>query len=299
MRTSRLIVHREPSVVVTGAAGRIGRAVVDEFLGRGFDVVGLDRSPSPGRSEARGWRYIQAAATDMESLKSALAGRESVVHLAATPSPLLSPAVDLFVGNTSATMTVLTAAAEAGVRAAVIASSISILGLVYAHRELSPAYAPVDERTPLQVSDAYALSKQCDEATALMINRRYGLPVAALRFPFTATAGEIGNRAALMARDPAAGRRELWAYLDVRDAAGACVDVIGAQLDGRLDGAVAYNVIADDSLADQPLDVLLARFHPSTQIREGPGRMRCAYDTTAARTAFGFHARHIRSRPTE
>jgi nucleoside-diphosphate-sugar epimerase len=37
------------TVLVTGAAGGIGTATVQAFLGAGFDVVGLDRQPAPSQ----------------------------------------------------------------------------------------------------------------------------------------------------------------------------------------------------------------------------------------------------------
>jgi len=281
-------------ILVTGAAGRIGRAVVTDLLSRDYEVVGLDRvaaAPVQGRPAIR---FVTAQADDVVAVREAVAGCDAVVHLAAIPAPTLADPVTVFSGNTQATMTVLTAAAEAGLRAAAIASSISVLGLVYANRELSPAYVPIDEAVPLQVTDAYALSKQCDEATAIMVNRRFGLPVAALRFAFTGSAEEIEARAASVRRDPAEAHRELWAYVDVRDAARACALAIEAQLRGELTGYVCCNVVAPDSLTDEPLAGLVSRYHPSTQIRAAGGVLRWTYDPAAARQAFGFEARYCR-----
>lgn len=85
---------------------------------------------------------------------------------------------------------------------------------------MSPLYLPVDEVHPLRPTEGYALSKECDEASARMATRRWNLPVVAMRFPFTATSAMIEARR----RDPDAGTtlaKELWAYLDVRDAARA------------------------------------------------------------------------------
>jgi nucleoside-diphosphate-sugar epimerase len=44
---------------------------------------------------------------------------------------------------------------------------------------LHPAYLPMDEKLPLQIEDPYGVSKQVDEATALMMPRRHGLTVVA------------------------------------------------------------------------------------------------------------------------
>ena len=44
----RVLMARPRAVLVTGSAGRIGRAVVAELLTRGHRVRGFDRVPSPG-----------------------------------------------------------------------------------------------------------------------------------------------------------------------------------------------------------------------------------------------------------
>src|SRR4051794_834885 len=68
-------------VVVTGATGTIGRAVVDELRIRGDDVVALSRDPDRARSmlgvEAFEWRSPKDAPPPAE----AFAGAEGVIHL--------------------------------------------------------------------------------------------------------------------------------------------------------------------------------------------------------------------------
>jgi nucleoside-diphosphate-sugar epimerase len=79
-------------------------------------------------------------------------------------------------------------------------------------------------RLPSKAADAYALSKQTDELTAAMMWRRYGLSVVALRLPFLGEPGRrLRERAHRYAEHPEAGARDLWSYLDDRDASRACV----------------------------------------------------------------------------
>jgi nucleoside-diphosphate-sugar epimerase len=67
-------------VLVTGSAGRIGRAVCAELLARSRSVRGFDRVLVPGLDDR-----IEGDLTRPADLARAMAGVEAVVHLAATP----------------------------------------------------------------------------------------------------------------------------------------------------------------------------------------------------------------------
>jgi nucleoside-diphosphate-sugar epimerase len=132
----------------------------------------------------------------------------------------------------------------------------------------------VDEVHPIMAMESYALSKQVDEATAAMISRRYGMTIIALRFPYTALREAVVSRAAKVREAPQSAAAELWAYLDVADAAAA----IQAALEAPADGCHVVNVTAPDTLASSPTMELMKSFHPSTLIKVPlPGRS-TAYD---------------------
>ncbi len=67
-----------PTVLVTGSAGRIGRAVVAELQSRGRSVRGFDRVPTPGVADA-----IVGDLTDAAAVRRAVEGVGTVIHLAA------------------------------------------------------------------------------------------------------------------------------------------------------------------------------------------------------------------------
>lgn len=278
-------------VLVTGAGGGIGRFVVAELVAHGHAVVALDRAAEQVPAGDGGAERVHVGdCRDAGLVRAATAGADAVVHLAGVPRPDLVPDVELFAGNTQATFTVLDEAVRAGVRRVVTASSVSALGLAWGSGAMSPLYVPVDARHPLRPEEAYALAKQVDEATEEMFHRRHGITVLALRFPFTTTADEIAQRAALVAADPTEGSKELWAYLDVRDAARACRLAVEAEAEGFH----PIHVVADDTLASLPTEQLIERFHPATELRAPlPGR-RTAYDTAAAVSLLGFRAAHPR-----
>jgi nucleoside-diphosphate-sugar epimerase len=72
------------AVLVTGSTGRIGRAVCAELRGRGHRVRGFDRLPSATTGEPAGDQVTGDLARP-DDLARAMAGMETVVHLAATP----------------------------------------------------------------------------------------------------------------------------------------------------------------------------------------------------------------------
>ncbi|MFI6386812.1 NAD-dependent epimerase/dehydratase family protein [Nonomuraea sp. NPDC050547] len=273
-------------MLVTGAAGLIGRAVLDRCAEEGADVTALVLD-DPGDLKAD--RVVSGDAGDPSAVRQAVRDADAVVHLAAIPSPNHDPAPEVFGNNTRATFTVLDEAGRAGVRRAAIASSLCALGLPFSPTPVSPAYVPVDEAHPLLIADPYGLSKEADEATARMAARLHGMSVVALRFPFVGGADErLPERAAELAADPSDGARELWAYLDLRDAATAC----WLSITKPLSGAHVLFVAAPDTLASRPTEELLARHHPGSPLRAGlPGRA-VPIDLSEARRVLGFEAAH-------
>ena len=67
-------------VLVTGSSGRIGRAVVAELSLRGHAVRGFDLTPTAGLAD-----MVIGTLTDRGAVDRAMAGRDTLIHLAATP----------------------------------------------------------------------------------------------------------------------------------------------------------------------------------------------------------------------
>ncbi|GAA1851776.1 NAD(P)-dependent oxidoreductase [Asanoa iriomotensis] len=273
-------------MLVTGAGGLLGRAVLSALASAGRPVTALDRT-DPGDLPAD--RVVVGDAGDPSVVRAALADVGGVIHLAAIPAPTLDTPLAVFGGNTRATFVVLSEAAAAGVRRAVVASSMSVLGLAWAQVPLRPVYLPVDARHPLQVSDPYALSKQTDEATAAMMARRHGMAVTALRFPFLGGSARLARRAEEFAALPRSGALELWAYLHTSDAAAACL----LALSEPPAGAHVLFVAAPETLAPYPTEELLAAFLPTVPLRARfPGRA-VPVALEPARRVLGFTAAHL------
>lgn len=70
------------TVTVTGASGRLGRTVTALLAAEGFEVRALSRT---GRADDGGVRWMTADLTTGEGLAEAVAGADTVVHLASAP----------------------------------------------------------------------------------------------------------------------------------------------------------------------------------------------------------------------
>jgi nucleoside-diphosphate-sugar epimerase len=276
-------------VLVTGAFGLIGTAVVAALRAHDIAVTALSQHEPESAAEADVDRVVIGDAGDVDTVRRALADVDAVAHLAAMPSPNHGSAVEVFTGNTRATFVVLDEAGRSGVRRAMIASSYSILGLPWAPRSLHPAYYPIDAHTPLQIEDPYGLSKQVDEATATMIGRRYGTDIVALRFPFVGGGDRLAHRLAETIRDPGSAATDSWAYLDTRDAG----EVTYRALTAPLHGVHRVFVAAPEILAPYPTEDLIRTYHPDSELcRPIPGRA-APLDLDPAERLLGFTARHV------
>ncbi|MGH8890680.1 MAG: NAD-dependent epimerase/dehydratase family protein [Acidothermaceae bacterium] len=273
--------------LVTGAAGHLGRRVVELFNAEGFAVSALVLEPHE-RVDCD--RLVVGNARDLDVVRDALLDVDVVVHLAALPSPNSGTAEEVFCGNTAATFTVLEQSALAGVQLAVIASSQAISGLPFGPLPRRPAYLPIDELTPLQIADPYALSKFTDEATAAMMWWRHGLSVCSLRFPYLGDADTtLRSRAQRLHDDPSLGVSELWAYLDLRDAARACL--AGAQRDPN--GTDVFVVAAPRTLVPYSTESLLDKYAPDVPRRKRFVDNEVPLDLRRSTAVLGFEAQYL------
>ena len=175
-------------VIVTGGIGQIGRTAVAQLLRHGHSVRILDRAAEGDidaevRAEIEGASYKQVDITDFASLESHFAGADAVVHLAALVYPGAGPEHILFQINVNGTFNVYRAAANAGIRRVVSASSINALGYNYGIKSFDIAYFPIDEMHPTFTTDPYSFSKGMVEEIAGYFWRREGVSGVAIRFP--------------------------------------------------------------------------------------------------------------------
>ena len=263
-------------VLVTGAAGRLGRAVTSALEARGDRVVGVDLAGAD--------RVVDIL--DPGQLLGVAEGCDALVHCAGIPSPERHAAEVVFRSNVIGTFNVLLAAERAGIRRVVIASSLSALGGAWAPVPHPPRYAPVDENHPLEVKDPYGLSKVINERTAECFARRRDVSIVALRFGWILSALEAQREAAKT--DAKAGRTTLWGYIDERDAAAACL----AAIDAPRTGYVVLNAIGSDTLINLLTAEAMARFAPEVDVRAEIAGFSSPFSVERACAEIGWRPRH-------
>lgn len=274
------------SVLVTGAAGTIGRATVTRLASTGWRVVAfaLEGDDIPDAAD----QTIFGDATKEDDIARALDGVDAVVHLAALPHWASGTPYEVYTTNVVATFNVLAQAAQRGLRRAVIASSIHASGIPGNHAPDLRPYYPIDESLPLAHDDWYSLSKYVDECTAAMVNSRWDLPVIALRFPLVGTLETLLAVAREWNAQPEEGVRLGWSYLDVHDAA----EAIRLGLEATADGANVIQLATPHTLMNRPTEALLDEYAPDAERRSAfPGR-RAPVDTSRAQRILGFHPEH-------
>ena len=213
-------------VVVTGGAGKAGRAVVRDLVEHGVDVLSVDLA----RADDLPCEQLVADLTDYGQAVDALKGAESVVHLAAIPAPGLKPDELTFRVNTTSTYNVFAAAPLLGLRRVVWASSETVLGLPFERER--PRYAPIDEEHPPLPEFSYALSKLVSEEMARQFNRWHDIPYVGLRFSNVMEPHDYERFPSFWA-DPQLRRWNLWGYVDARDVAQSCRLALAHGADGR------------------------------------------------------------------
>jgi uronate dehydrogenase len=160
-------------VLVTGAAGSIGRALVAGLPEHGHTVRGLDRVSLP--DDLTDVDHTVGDLRDEAVLDAALAGVDGVVHLAAIPSETsYAESVDSHVTGTYA---VLEAMRRAGVRRMVYASSNHAVG--FTPRPLGGGLLGVD--IPARPDSYYGMAKVAAEGLCSLYADRYGVEAVSLR----------------------------------------------------------------------------------------------------------------------
>jgi len=246
-------------IVVTGGSGKLGMWVIKDLIEHGYDVLNVDqKAPKENLCDT-----VYADIKNLGEVYGALQGADAVIHLAAIPVAFLYANEVTFQNNVIATYNVLEAAAGLNIRKVVMASSETAYGIGFAKELHAPKYVPLDEEHPLLPEDPYGLSKVVSEETAKAFHRRTGMQIICLRFGYIHTM-EMLREFPDFNKDPLQRVRNLWNYIDVRDAASACR--LGAEANG-LD-CVSLNIVADETCMDIKSRDLMAAIFPEVMIRE-------------------------------
>lgn len=271
-------------VVVTGASGHLGRVVVSQLLEQDVTVLGIDKRPAELPVP-----MILVDLCDIGQVYGALAGADAVIHLGAIPSPGGLPAETVFYNNVMGQFHVYEAASKLGIRRIVSASSVSALGFPFQHRWSEPLYFPIDELHPLLPQDPYGLSKALGEEIAAAYCRRGSGSSVSLRFSTIVNMNDIAGLVEAARNSPGDLASALWSYVDIRDAAYACLLALTAEFEGHQ----PLFITAADTVSPLPTDDLLDRWFPTVTRHTGDRSSRWSLlDGTRAAQLIGYHPRY-------
>jgi nucleoside-diphosphate-sugar epimerase len=165
--------------LVTGGAGFIGSHLSEELVRRGHRVRVADSLITGKRSNLNhvpGVEFLEGDLADQAFAERAVTGVDYVLHQAAIPSvprsvkdPITSNRA-----NVDATLNVLVAARDAGVKRLVFAGSSSAYG--------NTPTLPKHEAMPVNPLSPYALQKVVGEQYLQMFTRLYGLETVSIRY---------------------------------------------------------------------------------------------------------------------
>ncbi len=157
-------------IVLTGAAGRVGRMLRDRLARPGRVLRLLDTAPL---SAGPGEEAIQASVTDLAAMTAACAGAAAVIHLGGISGE--APWEQIAEVNIHGTYVAFEAARREQVSRVVFASSNHAVGF-------SPrAEFPVPDYAFPAPDTYYGVSKAAGEALASLYHSRYGLDAICLR----------------------------------------------------------------------------------------------------------------------
>ena len=267
-------------VVVTGASGKAGRAVVGDLLQHDHDVLAVDVVPPIDHATAS----LLVDLTEFGQALESFAGADAVVHLAAIPASRIRTEQTTFRSNMLSAYNVFEAARVLGLRRVVWASSETIFGLPFDRVE--PAYAPIDEDHPAYPESSYALSKLLAEELGRQLNRWTGIPYIALRFSNIMEPEEY-ERFPSFWDDPRLRRWNLWGYVDARDVALSCRLALEAEI-----GAAYFIIAAADTVMNRPSRDLMAEVFPSVRYEPTSGDYDTLLSNEKAGKLLGYAPQH-------
>ncbi len=162
--------HR--AILLTGAAGRIGRAfrriTGDRYQLRLADTKGI------GLAQGEVAERLYLNVSDLEACRAACQGIDTVVHLAADPSPRAGFYESLLENNVKGVYNIYRAAADQGVRRVIFASSVHAIG------GYPTGFQPHSDTAPRPIN-LYGASKAFGETIGSVFAAQEGLTNIAIR----------------------------------------------------------------------------------------------------------------------
>lgn len=140
-------------VVIFGAAGFIGRNVVNKLREKNVELIATDIAENPFKKNVN---CVRADILDSESVREVVGKADVVMHLAASPllTSMERPQLNMKI-NIEGTLNILEASRNFNIDKVIFSSASSIVGDV--------KYTPVDEEHPCVPKTPYAVAKKTCE----------------------------------------------------------------------------------------------------------------------------------------
>ena len=286
-------------ILFTGGTGKAGRHVVPYLLGKGHRVLNLDLKPfdHPGVlnriadiTNAGEMYDVMTNYADFDELEpgTGMPAFDAVVHFAAVPRIMITSDNECYRVNTLGTYNVIDAALRAGVRKIIVASSETTYGVCFADGERKPEYIPIDEDHPTIPEDSYAMSKVANEVTARSFQRRSGVDIYGIRINNVIEPHEYAQNFPSYFDNPDLRRRNIFAYIDVRDLAGMVHRML--QVDGL--GFEIFNASNDNHSVNLTTAQIIDRYYQGVPVKRELAGEETVYANAKAKRLLGWQPAH-------
>jgi nucleoside-diphosphate-sugar epimerase len=277
------------TILLTGAAGLIGRVLHKRLAERGDTVIAVDRLEGPG--------IVACDLTEVHRLHELGNGAATVLHCGAISGPMVARDNPHLIvqSNIVGTANILELARVRQMRRVVFLSSVSAYGNTPAGID------PVPENVVLSPTSVYGASKVAGEALVNAYRLQHGVDGISLRPAWVYGPGRTTACAIrTMIEDAQAARRTHFPfgrdfyrqYVHVDDV----VDAILLALDAREFGQRAYTVTGDSFLTLGEVAATVRKVLPEADIMMEPGRdpvddVQARFDISAAAADLGYRPR--------
>lgn len=275
-------------VLVTGAAGNLGRPTVRHLLERGHQVRPTDRrEPDDSPIEC-----VIADLLDPEALPGLVEDCQAVVHLANHPDPGSMNPTKLYRQNMLMNLNVFAGAVGAGVRQIIYASSVQVFAggrrADDSHQPSCLSYLPLDGLEPPFPANSYAASKEAAEALLRYYARGDDeLCATAIRWPLLANDATMQHFRENQPLDKPRHSHMLdvgFSFLALTDAA----SFIGAVLDRPQPGYEQFLPASPHNRMGWSAGQLIETYYPDVPCRGEPARWDGLVDLEPIRRRFNW-----------
>jgi nucleoside-diphosphate-sugar epimerase len=249
----------QPLIVLTGASGRIGSNVHRILLEAGKNVRAVDKA----RASTSAQPVVRADLLDPNACREIVQSAEVLIHLAYNDmvNQVTNNPGKGFDENVGLNRQLFEAASDAGVKKIIFASSIQVIAKQLESRTAAslPHYLPLDEHSPTEPDNWYALSKLSSEKMLTMLHQRQGIDIIIVRFPPLFHSVPILNPVWFQNR-----LSEGFSYLSYRDAA----DLILKLVDAELPGCRVYLPASRKNALGRPAMEMIRDYFPGVPLKK-------------------------------